>query len=188
MYCATASRWRGGVTEQELIERVQNGDHTAFAELVGRHREIIWAVCYRVCGNTHDAEDALQETLVAVWRNIAKFRGDARLSTWLYRIATNASLVLVRKRRESTIESDQLERRLSPTEDSADHTINRYTVDWALTKIPRDFAETLILREFGGLSYQEIADAIGIPIDTVKSRINRARRAMAELLETEQSV
>ena len=81
--------------EAVLVMQARDGDQRAFADLVNGHRNQIWAVCLQICGNQHDAEDALQATLLAAWRNLDKFRGEARFSTWMHRIAANNALAPV---------------------------------------------------------------------------------------------
>lgn len=169
--------------ESALLERARAGDSRAFEELVAGARGRTWAVCYRITGNAHDAEDALQDALMAAWRNLGRFRGQSRFSTWLHRIASNAALAIVRKRRD--VPRDEIE----PGPTGAPHIEDRVAdvdaVQRALARIPADFRAALVLREFADLTYDEIAHAQGIPVQTVKSRLNRARRAVAELLEVE---
>ncbi len=88
--------------DAELILLCRHGDQHAFAELVGRYRNNAWGVCLQITGNHTDAEDALQETLVAAWRNLDKFRGESRFNTWLHRIAANAALAVLRRRKETS--------------------------------------------------------------------------------------
>lgn len=165
--------------EATLLQRVRDGDERAFMELVGRHRGPVWAVCLRITGNQHDAEDALQEALTAAWQNIARFRGEARFSTWLYRIASNAALAVVRRRPEvSDIEFEMP----SGQRDLGDRLADTERVQAALLKIPEDFRVALVLRVYGDFTYEDIAVHQGIPVQTVKSRISRARARMEELL------
>jgi RNA polymerase sigma-70 factor (ECF subfamily) len=143
-------------------------------------------VCLRIVGDDQLAQDAAQNALLAAWRNLARFEGRARFSTWLCQIAHNAALAIAKGRRADPM--DELPERGSVTVGGAGRLVASDTVDdvqavrWALNKLPPDFRAALVLREYGGLSYQEIADAQSIPIDTVKSRINRARQGLAALL------
>jgi len=105
--------------EAELIERCRAGDRAAFAELVAPSRERVWAVCVRITGNRYDAEDALQDALIVAWQNLDKLRGTAAFGTWLYRIASNAALAVVRTRRgevlDERVEDEYVSgKRLSP--------------------------------------------------------------------------
>ncbi len=144
-------------------------------------RDRTWAVCYRILGNVHDAEDALQDALMISWRNLDRFRGDARFSTWLHRIAANAALTILRRRRE--VPEDDIDVGSDVERPFADQLADEDALQRALARLPEDFRTAVVLREWGDLSYAEIAAAQGIPIQTVKSRLNRARRAVAELLE-----
>lgn len=165
--------------EATLLQRVRDGDQRAFMDLVGRHRGPVWAVCLRITGNQHDAEDALQEALTAAWQNIAKFRGDARFSTWLYRIASNAALAVVRRRPEVSDSEYDIP---SGQRDLGDRLADRERVQAALLKLPEVFRVALVLRVYGDFTYEDIAVHQGIPVQTVKSRISRARTMMEDLL------
>jgi RNA polymerase sigma-70 factor (ECF subfamily) len=141
---------------------------------------MLTAVCYRIVGDEGVAEDALQETLVAAWRHLDRFQGRSKFSTWLYRIAHNAALAAARKVVPEPI--DALERGVAVST-SVDQSVSDVrTVRWALARIPPDFRAALVLREFCDLSYDEIARAQGIKVETVKTRISRARQALARLL------
>jgi RNA polymerase sigma-70 factor (ECF subfamily) len=166
--------------EAELLDLARDRDPQAFVDLVTRYRGPAWAVCLRITGNPHDAEDALQEALTAAWRNLDRFRGDARFGTWLHRIAANAALAVVRRRRDLPTDDDAFERAAPGDAFAARDESDR--IQTALRRIPEDFRVALVLREYGDLTYEEIAAHQGIPVQTVKSRLNRARRAMAELL------
>ena len=87
--------------ELDLVARAREGDSGAFRELVAPHRDHLWAVCLSITSHRQDAEDALQDALIAGWRNLERFEGHARFSTWMHRIAANAALMLVRKRRDT---------------------------------------------------------------------------------------
>ncbi len=167
------------VSESALIARARDGDGQAFAELVGRHRTHIWAVCVRITHHGADAEDALQEALTAAWQHLGSFRGDARFSTWLHRIAANAALSVVRRRRDVPVDEFELE---DPGHDRYREFDEKDRVQAALRQVPPDFRAALVLREYGGLSYDEISVHQGIPVATVKTRLNRARKALAEAL------
>jgi RNA polymerase sigma factor (sigma-70 family) len=166
--------------EAGLIERARAGDQRAFAALVEPHRTMLTAVCYRIVGDDGAAEDALQETLVAAWRHLDRFQGRSKFSTWLYRIAHNAALASARKVVAEPI--DALERGATAGP-AVDETVSDVrSVRWALARIPPDFRAALVLREFCDMSYDEIAKAQDIKVETVKTRISRARQALALLL------
>lgn len=173
------------VEQAELVAAARSGDGAAFAALVEPARARAWSVCLRITGQPSDAEDALQDALTSAWQNLDRFRQDAAFSTWLYRIASNASLSLVRKRRDTPTD---FEDRDWVSEDPT-HTVDTVDrVQRALAEIPHSFRAVLVLREYGDLSYQEIADTLGISIQTVKSRLHRARTAVADRLREDESV
>ncbi|QGP90567.1 sigma-70 family RNA polymerase sigma factor (plasmid) [Gordonia sp. 135] len=184
----------GGVTpktdDAALLLAARNGDQHAFAQLVGAHRTHVWAVCLSICTNQHDAEDALQNTLVAAWQNLHKFRGESRFSTWLHRVAANNALMVVRKRKANTTITDfsDPDQPVQLVDDdgggqSFDDTIAlRDAVRQALAQLSEDQREAVVLREFGDLTYADIAAHQGVGVQTVKSRLNRARTQLAELL------
>lgn len=166
-------------TDSDLVTLAKGGDERAFAELVTRHKRHIWAVCVRITNNGADAEDALQEALTAAWQHLDKFRGDAKFSTWMHRIAANAALSVVRRRRDVVLQEFDLEDTGGDAYREFDETDR---VQAALRTIPMDFRAALVLREYGGLSYEEIAQHQAIPVATVKSRLNRAKKALAVAL------
>ncbi|GCE38243.1 MULTISPECIES: RNA polymerase sigma factor [Rhodococcus] len=172
--------------DAELILLCRHGDQHAFAELVGRYRNNAWGVCLQITGNHTDAEDALQETLVAAWRNLDKFRGESRFNTWLHRIAANAALAVLRRRKETSslgAGDDEIELQLedpSPRVDDRVATVD--AVRRALAELPEDFRVAIVLREFASLTYADIAEHQGVSVQTVKTRIHRARTQLVKLL------
>lgn len=168
--------------ESQLLDRARRGEAAAFERLVNDHAQRAWAVCYRITGNSHDAEDALQDALIAAWQNLHRFRGDSRLGTWLHRIAANASLAVVRRRRDVVVGELPTGRADAAAPDLYDRLAESDRIEAALRTLPDDFRVALVLRVFGDLSYQEIATHQGVPVQTVKSRLNRARAAMAATL------
>lgn len=176
----------GGADEARLLGWAKDGDERAFAALVEPHGRKIRAVCLRIAPDEQLAQDAAQDALLAAWRNIASFEGRARFSTWVCQIAHNAALALVRGQRAEPVDDIAAQRGRQVAKvnaiESADTVDQVHLVRWALEKLPPDFRAALVLREYAGLSYQEIAETQDIPIDTVKSRIARARQGMAALL------
>ena len=136
-------------------------------------------MCLRVTGSSADAEDALQDCLLAAWRNLDRFRGESAIGTWLYRIAANAAVGVVRRRREL---AGEVPDRADPSPGADDVLAMRDEVEAALRLVPTDFRVALVLREYGDLSYEEIAAHQGVGVQTVKSRLNRARSSMRATL------
>ena len=168
-------------SEIALIERAQQGDTRAFGTLMNAHRNHLWAVCLQTTGHHQDAEDAMQNALTAIWQNLHKFRAESRFSTWMHRIAANAALMVIRKRREepdADAASDEVSNAPRIDEQVSDVAMVRN----ALAQLPEDFREAIVLREYGGLTYTEIATHQKVPVQTVKSRLNRARKQLVELI------
>jgi RNA polymerase sigma-70 factor (ECF subfamily) len=171
------------VTNLELITQAQQGDRRAFGELVRRHREGVVNVVYRICGDTNLAEDAAQEAFIRAWQHLPNYRPRSPFRNWVYRIATNAALDALRRERE-VVDIDALPL-ASPDEgpeDAAAGEERRECVRQAVLALPPASRTVLVLREYEGLSYREIADALGIPIGTVMSRLNYARNRLRESL------
>ncbi|MEO8527505.1 MAG: sigma-70 family RNA polymerase sigma factor [Pseudolysinimonas sp.] len=169
-------------SEADLLSRARAGDQRAFSALIEPNQRKLWAACLRITANSTDAEDALQDALIAIWQSIDKFRGESSFGTWCFRVASNAALAVVRRRAYTSELPEDL-----PEDDRPDFTetfADRDRIQTALQTIPEDFRVALVLREFGDFSYQEIADHQGILVDTVKTRIYRARIALREALAT----
>ncbi|WP_246221941.1 RNA polymerase sigma factor [Gordonia pseudamarae] len=162
-----------------LVRAATAGDRHAFVTLVGMQRNQLWAVCYRITGNRLDAEDALQEAMIAAWRGIGTFRGDAKFSTWLYRIASNAAIAQSKKRMPADNIDDH--ETPSPIDIAADVTTSD-RIQTALAELPDAYRVTFVLRVYGDLSYQEIAEHLSIPVQTVRSRLSRAKSALQAAL------
>ena len=131
-------------------------------------------MCRRLTGNDADANDACQEALIAIVRGLPHFDGRSRLSTWVYRIAVNASLDELRRRRRRPEPTESL-RAVRSAEDGSAAADQRLDVDAALRSLPPDFRAPVVLRDLCGLDYAEIADILDVPVGTVKSRIARGR-------------
>ena len=176
--------------ERELILACQRGDEAAFEALVRLHEKKVYALCRRMCRDEDDAMEAAQDTFLAVWRGIGSFRADAAFSTWLYRLATNACLDLLRreKKRDADVSLDDEESVSEPAdaapqpEEAVERAETQRMVREALYALPDNYRQVLILRELEQLSYTEIAEVAQLDVGTVKSRISRARLALRNYL------
>jgi RNA polymerase sigma-70 factor (ECF subfamily) len=168
--------------DHELAALAAAGDAEAFAALVGRHQDLMYGVCRRITCDDQDALDALQEALLVAWRRIGGFEGRSAVRTWLFRVATNAAIDEVRRRSRQPANAATEAGDLPSAHDVETAAVTRSTVDWALAQLPPQFRAAVVLREYCDLSYQQIADVLDTPIDTVKSRISRGRQALADLL------
>jgi RNA polymerase sigma-70 factor (ECF subfamily) len=170
------------------IDRPRRDREAAFHELVSRYHRRLFAVCVRVLGSADDAEDAVQETFVKLARHAEGFRGDAQLSTWLYRVARNVCLDRLRyeRRRPSTPVDDLTTTGHEPSEgDGVDARIETMAVRDALAQLDERSRQLLLLVTVDGLSYAEAAEVVDLPIGTIKSRVSRARVRLGELLAAE---
>jgi RNA polymerase sigma-70 factor (ECF subfamily) len=176
------------VEDRELVTAAQGGDRGALDALLRRHHDRIHALCRRVTGNDTDALDATQEALIAIVRGLPRFDGRAAFSTWAYRIATNACLdeLRRRKRRPEPVAPDQPGAPIGPPRDGApdldSSVVDRLAVDAAMSGLPPEFRAAVVLRDVCALDYAEIADVLGIPPGTVRSRIARGRAVLARTL------
>ena len=169
--------------ELELIASAKQGDRQAFGELVRRHREGVINVVYRMCGDANLAEDAAQEAFIRAWQHLPGYRPRSPFRNWVYRIATNAALDVLRRERE-TVDIDEMPLASSNKgpEATAEGKERGERVRQAVLALPPASRAALVLREYEGLSYQEIADTLDIPIGTVMSRLSYARGKLRESL------
>jgi|WetSurMetagenome_2_1015567.scaffolds.fasta_scaffold447284_1 RNA polymerase sigma factor (sigma-70 family) len=175
------------VNEQDLISMAQRGDREAYGELVCMHRAGTINVVYRMCGDAAAAEDAAQEAFIRAWQHLGSFQPRATFRSWLYRIAVNAALDGLR-REKPTADVEELGEVLPSSERvearvEQDQRIER--VRRAVLGLPDAARAVLVLREYEGLSYEEIAAALEIPMGTVMSRLNYARKCLLERLKTD---
>lgn len=174
------------MNELLLISRARGGDRDAFGELVEQYRDNVYRLAYRMCGNAYDADEAAQEAFVAAWRALPNFRGDAKFSTWLYRLTTNAAIdVMRREKRHQTVGDGEMVD-LADDADSPQETVERTeqqeAMQKALATLSEEYREVLLLRYMEELDYAEIAEVLQLPSGTVKSRINRAKAALKTAL------
>lgn len=172
---------RDRATELDLARRARDGDSAAFRRLVEPHRDHMWAVCISITSHRQDAEDALQDSLIAAWRNIARFEGKSRFSTWLHRIASNAALMIVRKRRDVP-ESDAGAAEADAAPGIQERVTTVGVVRACLAELPPEFREAVVLREYADMTYTEIAEHQGVAVATVKTRLNRGRAKLKAAL------
>jgi RNA polymerase sigma-70 factor (ECF subfamily) len=180
----------GGLSADEaLVLRVQLGDRSAFDVLAGKYRRRVMRVCRRYVHNSADAEDAVQITLMRAYQGLWRFRGDSEFYSWLHRIAINSAVTLasLQSRRESFLVNDMNGDALSSVrmQSSPDTPEGlaiadeiRSVVGDALAALCEDQRRALVLHELHGMSYSEVANTMGCPVGTVRSRVFRAREAV----------
>lgn len=181
---------------EALVEPARAGERSALDRLLRLQQPAIHAVCRRITGNDADALDATQEALLAVVRGLPSFDGRSRLSTWTYRIATNASLDELRRRKRRPVPLDDASGSLEllgaataprTSSDHAEAVVAREVVDRALADLAPEFRAAVVLRDLCELDYAEIAAVLGIPPGTVRSRIARGRAHLADALDGNQT-
>ena len=178
--------------EQNWIAAAQKGDQSAFEALVRLYEKRVYALTSRMCRNPADAEEAAQEAFLAAWQGLAFFRGESSFSTWLYRLASNACVdVLRREGRHRSAAGPSLndeETVIDVADDApsphalAERAELRQQIEEALSALPEDYRQVLILREMHQRSYDEIAEIRALDLGTVKSRINRGRKRLRKIL------
>jgi len=172
--------------DEDLARRAGAGDEAAFTELARRHRRLLDAACATACPNREDREDALQQALVDIWKGLGGFSGDAKLTTWMFRVAQNAARRQVRRSLRSVpTTSDRDVERASPSSEWGDAVVTRSTLLDALAALPEDHRDALLLHTQAGMPLQEIAELKIAAVGTVKAWIHRARRDLALALEDE---
>jgi RNA polymerase sigma-70 factor (ECF subfamily) len=172
--------------ETDLVEQARQGDRHAFGELVCRYYPGVIQVVYRLCGDAGLAQDMTQEAFLRAWINFPSFRPQSCLRNWLYRIAVNATLDVLRRRSEVTLEDEAVQMIADQADDPEIVLIKKERVTLlqkAMQSLPEAARAVLVLREYGELSYQEIANVLDVPVGTVMSRLNYARNRLREILK-----
>jgi RNA polymerase sigma-70 factor (ECF subfamily) len=180
-------------SDEQIVERALTGDADAFGEIVHRWERRIFALAFGMLGREEDARDATQETFLAAFRNLRGFRGDAKVSSWLHRIAVNQCITRQRRskvRKEDALE-DEAERHASrfatPQELSpawvAEGRESCDAVRRAVNSLPLELRQVVVMKEFEELTFREISDALDVPLSTVKSRLYTALRQLQMRLE-----
>ena len=178
------------MNEKELIARLQARDEAAFEELIRQYEKKVYSLCARVCGNAEDAEEAAQDAFLALWRGIDRFRQESSLSTWIYRLASNACIDLMRRKKKGAgivslddeeLFVDAVDPAPQPHEEAERRETQRLLQE-GLLSLPAEYRSILLLREIEGLSYSEISAALDLELGTVKSRISRGRTLLRNFL------
>lgn len=180
--------------EAAIVRKVLGGDANAFETLVLEYEKNVYNIALRMTGNSEDAADMTQEAFIKAYNSLQSFRGDSKFSVWLYRIVSNVCLDFLRSRnRRPTVslsveDDDGEDAQLDVADESQspelllDRKLTRESVRRGLDSLPPDYRQILLLREIQGLSYDEIAQALGLEVGTVKSRIFRARKRLCTFL------
>jgi len=170
-------------TEIDLITQAKEGDRNAYGELIRIHRAGVINVVYRLCGDAELAEDTAQDAFIKAWKNLHRYQPRSAFKNWIYRIATNTALDVLRRQKD-TSDIDNIPLRSSqPSPETAALTQERAEIiQNAVLALPPASRVVLILREYESFSYREIAEALSIPVGTVMSRLNYARKQLRQSL------
>lgn len=184
--------------ERWLIEESQKGNVDAFEELIKEHKKSAYNIALRVLRNVEDAEDASQEALIKIFKNISNFNMESTFKVWMYRIVVNTCIDFKRKKNINALSIDEtidlgsgreIQREISDESSNPDALIdknyNTQLVNDAINKLDDDFKTIIILRDIQGFSYDEISGILDCNLGTVKSRLSRARKSLKEILEKE---
>src|SRR5436305_5170158 len=180
-------------TDEQLVEMAVGDDAEAFGEIVKRWERKIFALCFGMLGREDDARDAAQETFIAAYRNLANFRGEAKVSSWLHRIAVNQCLTVKRRaktRSEEFLDDDESSSDrvfIAPLHNSPSRKAEQFErlklVRSAVGSLPTDLRQVVVMKEFEDMTFQEISDTLDIPLSTVKSRLYTALKQLKMKLE-----
>jgi len=181
-----------GISEQEAIERAQQGDPECFEALYGLHKRRVYSLCLRMTGNTAEAEDLTQEAFLQLYRKIGTFRGESAFSTWLHRLSVNVVLMRLRKKGlpevslEETLEPQQEDgprKDVRPVDNVLAGSIDRVKLQRAVDSLPPGYRIVFILHDVEGYEHNEIAEMMGCSIGNSKSQLHKARLKLRELLK-----
>ncbi|HET9672877.1 MAG TPA: sigma-70 family RNA polymerase sigma factor [Actinomycetota bacterium] len=178
----------GAESDEQLVRRYQAGNAEAFEILVERHDRRVYNLCLRILGDPEEAADASQDTFLVALRKLHTFRGEAAFTTWLHRVTVNACYDSLRRKRRRPLlhvvvegQEDRPEP-APPVEDPAPRVELSVDVARALREVPEEFRVAIVLADVEDLPYERIAEVLGIPVGTVKSRVFRGRAALGRAL------
>lgn len=187
----------GTARDRELVRTCQGGSRAAFDELVRRHYALAYNIAFRMLGDHSTSSDAVQVAFVRAYKAIGRFRHDATFSTWLYRIVTNVCLDQIRTRDrgaqsltvpdedEPSLEERDIPDTAGDPAQAAEQRERQEAVQRALLRLNASHREILVMYDLAGLAYEQISEALQVPLGTVKSRLNRARQALMRELADE---
>ena len=182
--------------DELLLRRAQQGDPEAFEQLMQPLEQLVWRICWHYTGNRENAEDCGQETMIRIWRSLDSYRGECALESWVYRIAANCCMDFLRKKkRDKSVSVEPMrEQGFDPadpspgTEEQAVAADEQRRLREAVAQLPEEQREALILTQLEKIPYEETAKALGVSEGTVKSRVNRAKARLKEILSEEREL
>ena len=176
------------VNERELVERCRRGDEAAFQELIDRYKDLVFALIARTVQDRSRAEDLAQDVFLRIHRGLPYFRGEARLSTWLYRIVANVCVQdRARPAAPVSLDDDRARGRVIPS--ASDRQFGdlelRDRLEKAIARLPANYRLLIAAHYLDGVRYEDLAEAMQLPLGTVKTQLFRAKQQLRQLLETE---
>src|SRR5216117_3636982 len=176
------------VNERELAERCRSGDERAFQELIDRYKNLVFAMIARTVQDRSQVEDLAQDVFLRVHRGLPYFRGEARLSTWIYRIVANVCVHnLGRAAPTLSLDDDRTRARVTPS--ASDRQFGdlelRDRLEKAIARLPANYRLVVAAHYLDGVQYEDLAEALQLPLGTVKTQLHRAKQQLRRLLETE---
>ena len=176
------------VNERELVERCRSGDERAFQDLVDRYKDLVFALIARTVHDRSRAEDLAQEVFLRIHRGLPYFRGEARLSTWIYRIVANVCVQEhARPPGPISLDDDRAKPHMTPA--ASDRRFSdlelRDRLEKAITRLPANYRLLIAAHYLKDVQYEDLADALQLPLGTVKTQLHRAKQQLRRLLETE---
>jgi len=175
--------------ERELVERCRSGDERAFQELVDRYKDLVFALIARTVQDRSRAEDLAQDVFLRVHRGLPYFRGEARLSTWLYRIVANVCAQDAGRPVPVSIDDERVRARVTASTAARDQQFGdlelRDRLEKAIARLPGNYRLLIAAHYLDGMRYEDLADALQLPLGTVKTQLHRAKQQLRRLLETE---
>ena len=172
--------------QENIIARARRGDADAFEQLVVAYRDQVFRLALRMCGNEADADEVAQEAFLSAWKALPNFRGDSRFSTWLYQLTSHAAIDLMRREKRQIAAEDITEVSAPDPapgpQQQAERSEQRQAVRDAILQLTPEYRQIVVLRFLEELSYEEIGAMLALPSGTVKSRLNRARAQLKEIL------
>ncbi len=175
----------------ELINKILSGDNDAFSEIVTRYKNLVYSVILRMINDYEEANDISQEVFIKVYKNLAKYQPEYKFSTWIMRITTNHVIDYLRKRKQETVNIEDVDYELSSSSNPEREYLEKEQSEIfakAIGKLPEMYKLPIVLYHIKRFSYQEIADMLNIPLSKVKNRIFRGRRLLKEILERMEEV
>lgn len=172
--------------EDSLVQRLREGDKEAFESLVDAYRTRVYATLYNLLGRFQEAEEALWDVFAEIWKSIARFKGDSKLSTWVYSITTHVAYHRRRQKKGNVFSLDEMETDI-PASNNLEHEVFRREesrlIERGIAKLPETLRIPLTLQAISGLDYQQISEILHVPVGALKTRVWRAKLELKKVME-----